>query len=160
MAATRMIQRDQHEQAQCTCWVNHLHIALSEGKEVHHTYTIFENETPIGSVNVCHHYQGIREVSLRIEEPFRKQGYGTEAIREITDKLFREDVYTRRLHAIVRHDDIAFRKALWKAGWVKEGYLREVSDGANGGAHRVVYSATRSDWQEGVQQPIVDPYYF
>jgi ribosomal-protein-alanine N-acetyltransferase len=77
----------------------------------------------------------------------RGKGYGTEAVKIMTDYLFlSKDIVRVQAHTDVRN--VASQKVLEKAGFSKEGTLRKSSFIRGEWRDNFVYSILREEWKE------------
>ncbi|KIL43082.1 GNAT family N-acetyltransferase [Jeotgalibacillus campisalis] len=92
---------------------------------------------------------------LRLENNSRGKGFGSQAVCWITDYIFKLPDNKIRIEAYTRSDHIAMRKTLSKCGFVKEGYLRQSCENADGSvSDSVCYAIIRSDWENKITTPI------
>ncbi|MEQ2528411.1 GNAT family protein [Bacillaceae bacterium CLA-AA-H227] len=97
----------------------------------------------------------IPSFDIRLGSNFRGQGFATEAIRWMIEYLFQLPDKKIRVEAYTRSDNIAMRKTLHKCGFVKEGYLREAWEHADGSvSDMMLYSIIRRDWESRSLTPI------
>jgi aminoglycoside 6'-N-acetyltransferase len=88
---------------------------------------------------------GVWEIGALLAPKHRGQGHGTVAQQLLVDHLF-ETTPAHRLCALTGADNVVEQKALERAGFVREGVLREA--GFLGGQWRdaVVYGLLRREW--------------
>jgi len=67
----------------------------------------------------------------RLVPAVRGRGLGLQVLRAVTDHVFTDHPTARRLEAMTREDNVPMRRALLRAGFVKEAHHRE--SWANGG---------------------------
>ena len=77
----------------------------------------------------------------------RGHGFGREAQRLLTDRLFRERA-ARRVQAETDPHNVPERRALEALGFVNEGVLRRYFEGNGELGDLVMYAMTRADWEE------------
>ena len=77
----------------------------------------------------------------------RGRGYGREAQRLLTDRLFRERA-ARRVQAETDPHNVPERRALEAIGFVNEGVLRRYFAGDGELGDLVMYAMTRDDWED------------
>lgn len=90
---------------------------------------------------------GVRALSLAywVGQPYARQGYMTEALRALLDKLFREDGY-EIVSAAVLSPNIASAALLERLGFVREGSLRSALRWNGVLYDSLLYSLTRQEW--------------
>jgi RimJ/RimL family protein N-acetyltransferase len=77
----------------------------------------------------------------------RYKGYGTLAVRDLTNRLFqRKDL--ARIQATTNEDDKPAQKVLEKAGYQKEGKLRKSALVRGNWRDQYLYSILKDDWKE------------
>jgi RimJ/RimL family protein N-acetyltransferase len=77
----------------------------------------------------------------------RGRGYGTEAQRQLVDRLF-EHERGRRIQAETHPRNTAERRVLERLGFTAEGVLRDYFDAAEDLGDLVMYSLLRREWTE------------
>lgn len=92
---------------------------------------------------------------LRLAEAHRGRGLGREALRALTEHVFRTMPEVRRFEGQTREDNLAMRRVFLHAGWVKEAHYREAwpVDGAEPVAS-VAYAILRRDGEAGTTTPV------
>ena len=82
----------------------------------------------IGTAEMFDYNETIRavEIGYRIGEEFWGQGIAVKAVRAMTGYLFRE-IGINRIQATVLPENIRSKRVLMKAGFQKEGLLRQIS---------------------------------
>lgn len=91
---------------------------------------------------------------LRILSAHRGRGIGLAAVRWIVDRLFARKPGLRRVEAQTRRDNLAMRRVLCRAGFVKEAHYREAWPAADGTLHDGVgYAILRRDRERGGVTP-------
>lgn len=86
---------------------------------------------------------------LRLAEPMRGRGLGTEALRAAIEHIF-TTIPARRFEGQTREDNIAMRRTFLQCGFLKEAHYREgwpVTGGAP--LASVAYAILRRDWETG-----------
>jgi RimJ/RimL family protein N-acetyltransferase len=86
-------------------------------------------------------------IGVSLLPEFRGRGAGSAAQSLLVGYLF-ETTATPRIEAWTDVDNVAERRALEKAGLVREGVLRSTQFRAGGWRDVVVYSVLRTEWQE------------
>jgi RimJ/RimL family protein N-acetyltransferase len=88
------------------------------------------------------------EIGIALLPEFRRQGYGTAAQAVLVEYLF---AYTpvHRIQAVTTAGNVAEEKALERAGFRREGVMREVGLWAGRWADAVMYSVLRDDERPG-----------
>lgn len=92
---------------------------------------------------------------LRISEAYRNKKIGREAVRWMTDYLFRNWPSLQRIEGTTRHDNFAMQRVFLSSGFVKEGHLRGAWQSADGSRHdTLLYAIIRRDWLSGSSTPV------
>lgn len=92
---------------------------------------------------------------IRIADNVREKGFGTKAVKWITDYIFNLPDKKIRIEAHTRSDNLAMRKTLYNCGFVKEGYLRHAWENKDGSvSDSICFAMIRSDWENEVITPI------
>lgn len=118
------------------------------------TYWILENEEKIGVIMIHDISDTIPLFDLRLNAKYRGKGYGVKALRWLQDYLFGEKGKIR-IEGYTRVDNIGMRKCFSKAGFVKEGYLRNAWENEDGTVtDSILYGAIKDDWVLGGTTPI------
>lgn len=113
------------------------------------TWVIERNKVPVGIVRVFDLEDDTPLFDLRISEELRGHGLGGAALRELVDRVFTEH-RVDRLEGTTRQDNIAMRRALVSAGFVKEAHYRRAWPDRDGQMHDSVgYAILRTDWESG-----------
>jgi RimJ/RimL family protein N-acetyltransferase len=91
---------------------------------------------------------------LRLRTSDRGRGLGRLALRALAALAF-DECGKSRVEAHVRADNVAMRRCLRAAGWVKEAHHRRAWPDAEGAMHDcVTYALLRSDWESGTTTPV------
>lgn len=113
-------------------------------------FWILDDEAVVGTVRLFDLEDDTPLFDLRLAESARGQGIGTATVRWLTGRLFESRTQTDRIEATTRADNVGMRKALERAGFVKESHWRRAWPDANGGVHDGVgYGMLRDDWVSG-----------
>ena len=89
---------------------------------------------------------GVFEVGIELyADEDRGRGYGTEAVRQLVDRLFAREG-AERVQASTAAGNTAMRRVLEKLGFVYEGTLRGFMPSGGGRDDYVLYAVTRADW--------------
>jgi RimJ/RimL family protein N-acetyltransferase len=93
---------------------------------------------------------------LRLAEASRGSGLGTQVLRELTAMVFDRFPTISRFEGQTREDNVAMRKVMVSAGFVKEAHYRDgwPVDGAPPKAS-VGYAILRRDWESGTTTTFV-----
>nr|WP_267917762.1 GNAT family protein [Lederbergia citrisecunda] len=119
------------------------------------TYWIENHNEKIGLIIIHDIEDTIPLFDIRLSTKHRGKGFGTNAVRWITDYLFRLPDKKIRIEAYTRSDNIAMRKTLSNCGFVKEGYLRNAWENKDGSvSDSICYAIIRTDWENKEQTPI------
>ena len=87
---------------------------------------------------------------LRIASEHRGQGFGTAAVRWLSDYLFVEYPKLHRIEATTRSDNAAMIAVLERCGYHHEGLLREAWKGRDGSRHdTMLFGLLRREWPGG-----------
>jgi len=96
----------------------------------------------------------IPSFDIRLDSWARGKGIGTKAVKWLTDYIFGLPDKIR-IEAYTRSDNLAMRKTFSKAGYVKEGYLRNAWENNDGTvSDSICYGYMRSDWENNEITPI------
>ncbi|MEB7454815.1 GNAT family N-acetyltransferase [Lysinibacillus sphaericus] len=110
------------------------------------THWILENGKRIGIILIHDISDTIPLFDIRLDENCRGKGYGVRALRWLQEYLF-EVRGKIRIEAYTRVDNIGMRRCFSKAGFVKEGYLRNAWENEDGTVtDSIVYCAIKEDW--------------
>jgi RimJ/RimL family protein N-acetyltransferase len=89
----------------------------------------------------------LMEIGYGVIRSERGKGYGTEAVQIMVDYLFlSKDIF--RIQAVTNAGNKASRKVLEKAGFKKEGTLRETGYVRGERTDAYIYSILRDEWKE------------
>ena len=90
---------------------------------------------------------GVFEIGIELyDDEDRGRGYGTEALRQLVERLFAREG-AGRVQASTAADNTAMRRVLEKLGFVYEGTLRGFMPSDEGRDDYVLYAMTRRDWE-------------
>ena len=93
---------------------------------------------------------GSPRFDLRIASGYRGQGYGTAAVKWLSDHLFVEYPVLHRIEATTRSDNSAMIAILNRCGFHHEGLLREAWRSRDGSRHdTMLFGLLRRDWSSG-----------
>jgi aminoglycoside 6'-N-acetyltransferase len=102
--------------------------------------------TPVGVITHFRvHPHGWTEIGYALVPEERGKGYGTEAIRIMTDYLFLSKAI-ERVQALTAEGNTASRRALEKAGFLREGIIRRSTFVRGGWLDDCIYGVTREGW--------------
>lgn len=121
------------------------------------TFWIENNEEEkVGIVKVYDLKEDIPLFDLRIADRFRGYGYGSRALKKLTQYVFELPEQKIRIEGHTRHDNAAMRKAFERAGFVKEAHLRQAwfLPKENTYYDAVTYGMTREDYLAGTTTPV------
>lgn len=92
---------------------------------------------------------------LRIAEKYREQGYGLQALRLVSEYVFKLPGKIR-LEGHTRQDNVAMRKTFERVGFVKEAHFRKAWYVPKEGEYydAITYGITREDFLSGVKTPV------
>ena len=89
---------------------------------------------------------GVFEVGIELyDDADRGRGYGGDAVRQLTDRLFAREG-AERVQASTAAGNVAMRRVLEKLGFGYEGTLRGFMPAAEGRGDYVMYAVIRGDW--------------
>jgi RimJ/RimL family protein N-acetyltransferase len=89
---------------------------------------------------------GVFEIGIELyDDEARGRGYGTEALRQLLERLFTREA-AERVQASTAVDNTAMRRVLEKLGFRHEGTLRGYMPSDDGREDYVLYALTRGDW--------------
>lgn len=121
------------------------------------TFWIENNENEkVGIVKVYDLQEDVPLFDLRIADHFRGYGYGSRALKKLTQYVFELPEHKIRIEGHTRHDNAAMRKAFERAGFVKEAHLRQAwfLPKENTYYDAVTYGMTREDYEAGTTTPV------
>ncbi|MBS0692016.1 GNAT family N-acetyltransferase, partial [Enterococcus faecalis] len=122
----------------------------ADGRE---TFWIIENEEKVGLLIINDIDDTIPLFDLRLAASARGKGLGVKALKWMQDYLFGEKNKIR-IEGYTRADNIAMRKCFTRAGFVKEGYLRNAWENSDGTvSDTVLYGAIYNDWKNATVTP-------
>jgi hypothetical protein len=81
------------------------------------------------------------------DENIRRQGYGKQAVIELTDRLF-ENKDIARVQATVNENDKVAQKVLERAGYQKEAKLRKAAYVKGKWSNQYLYSILKDEWKK------------
>jgi RimJ/RimL family protein N-acetyltransferase len=114
------------------------------------SYWVIEAGQPVGFVrllDLADVVNGSPLFDLRIAEPWRGRGLGTQAVTWLTAHLFERFASLHRIEATTRADNVAMQRVLDHCGYRLEGQLREAWRNGNGSrADTMIYGVLRPDW--------------
>jgi RimJ/RimL family protein N-acetyltransferase len=127
-------------------------IVRDERRPNHERFAVVVDDRVVGEAQVRHSPPvfptGVFGLGIAIFDPAnRGNGYGREAQRALTDRLFRER-QARRVQAETDPMNVAERRALEAIGFRAEGVLRRYFEGEGELGDLVMYAMTRDDWKE------------
>ncbi|WP_153723193.1 GNAT family N-acetyltransferase [Sporosarcina cascadiensis] len=121
------------------------------------TFWIENNEDEkVGIVKVYDMQEDVPLFDLRIADRYRGYGYGSRALKKLTQYVFELPEEKIRIQGHTRHDNAAMRKAFERAGFVKEAHLRQAwfFPKENTYYDAVTYGMTREDYLGGTTTPV------
>lgn len=134
--------------------------AIEEGgyasDEVRTFWVENEEGEKVGIVKIYDLQEEIPLFDLRIADEFRGYGYGSRALKMVTEYVFQLPEKKIRLEGHTRQDNLAMRKAFERAGFVKEAHLRKAwfFPKENTYYDAVTYGITREDFLAGTTTPV------
>jgi len=118
------------------------------------TFWIQYNNEKIGLIIIHDITDTIPLFDIRLAKNARGKGFGTQAVKWLTDYVFSLPDKKIRLEAYTRHDNLAMRKTLQISGFVKEGYMRKAWENDDGTVmDSVCYAMIRDDWENKTVTP-------
>lgn len=128
-----------------------------ESDEVKTFWVENEEGEKVGMVKIYDLQEDIPLFDLRIADHFRGYGYGSRALKLVTEYVFELPEQKIRIEGHTRQDNLAMRKAFERAGFVKEAHLRKAwfSPKENSYYDAVTYGITREDFEEGKTTPVI-----
>ena len=124
-------------------------IALNAKRTTLSTFAICDPEGPIGSVGLTLRdadYRHSAEIGYWLGRPFWGRGIATTAVKAITTYAF-ETLGLTRLEAHIFARNQASARVLEKAGYRREGYLRNASMKEGEELDNVLYAVLKEDWR-------------
>lgn len=116
----------------------------SNGRE---TFWIITNDQKIGLIIIDDIDDTIPLFDIRLTKTAQGKGIGVQALNWLKDYLFGEKKKIR-IEGYTRADNLPMRKCFTKAGFVKEGYLRNAWENKDGSiSDSVLYAAIFEDWK-------------
>jgi RimJ/RimL family protein N-acetyltransferase len=92
---------------------------------------------------------------LRLRSAYRGRGFGSAAVRWLTDYLFTEFPEIRRIEGHTRRDNLAMQRVLERCGYVREAHYRQSWPSSDGSVHDSFgYAILRQDWLSGDITPV------
>ena len=88
---------------------------------------------------------GVFELGIALLDEHRGRGYGTDAIRALTQHLF-DRLGAERVQASTDVENAAMRRVFAKLGFVEEGVMRGFMPAAGRRADYVLYGVTKAEW--------------
>lgn len=127
-----------------------------ESDEAKTFWLVDDADVQVGMVKIYDLQDDIPLFDLRIAEKWRGLGYGTKALKLISEYVFSLPNNKIRLEGHTRQDNIAMRKTFENAGFVKEAHLRQAWYVPKEDAYydAVTYGITRQDYLEGKTTPV------
>ncbi|KGR82103.1 GNAT family N-acetyltransferase [Lysinibacillus odysseyi] len=117
------------------------------------TFWIIDNGMKVGLLLIHDIDDTIPLFDIRLDEKYRGQGYGMQALKWLQDYLFGTKQKIR-VEGYTRADNLGMRKCFTRAGFVKEGYLRNAWENADGTiSDTVLYGAIKEDWENNRLTP-------
>jgi RimJ/RimL family protein N-acetyltransferase len=115
------------------------------------SFWIIEGDETVGLVTLDDLGDGSPMFDLRIRARHRRRGFGTTAVRWLTEYLFTEFPDILRIEANTRQDNIAMRHTFLSRGYVKEAHYRDAWPSVEDGTvyDGVGYAILRRDWVSG-----------
>jgi [ribosomal protein S5]-alanine N-acetyltransferase len=117
------------------------------------TFWMIDNGIKVGLLMIHDSEDTIPLFDIRLDEKQRGKGYGEKTLKWLQDYLFGTKQKIR-VEGYTRADNIGMRKCFTKAGFIKEGYLRNAWENADGTiSDAVLYGAIKEDWENNVITP-------
>ncbi|MGR6899053.1 GNAT family N-acetyltransferase [Rummeliibacillus sp. BSL5] len=119
-------------------------------------WLVNDEDIQVGMVKIYDLQDDIPLFDLRIGEKWRGHGYGTKALRLVSEYVFSLPGNKIRLEGHTRQDNIAMRKTFENAGFVKEAHLRKAwyVPKEDDYYDAITYGITRQDYLEGKTTPV------
>ena len=119
------------------------------------THWVEKDNENIGLIIIHDITDTIPSFDIRLADNARGKGYGTQAVKWITNYIFSISDNKIRIEAYTRSDNLAMRKTLHNSGFVKEGYLRNAWENKDDSvSDSVCYAMIRTDWENKIVTPI------
>ncbi|WP_025786135.1 GNAT family N-acetyltransferase [Sporosarcina sp. D27] len=118
----------------------------SDGRE---TFWLIDVDKKVGIIVIEDIDDTIPLFDIRLDAKYQGKGYGVKSLKWLQDYLFgkRKKI---RIEGYTRADNHPMRKCFTKAGFVKEGYLRNSWENEGDTvSDTVLYGAIFDDWQSG-----------
>jgi len=128
-----------------------------ESDEVKTLWVENDDNQKVGIVKIYDLQEEVPLFDLRIADQSRGKGYGPQALRLVEEYVFELPERKIRLQGHTRQDNLAMRKTFERAGFVKEGHLRNAwfSPKENTYYDAVTYGITREDFYAGTTTPVI-----
>ncbi|MCM3759027.1 GNAT family N-acetyltransferase [Sporosarcina aquimarina] len=118
----------------------------SDGRE---TFWLIDVDKKVGIIVIDDIDDTIPQFDIRLDAKYQGKGYGVKSLKWLQDYLFGKRGKIR-IEGYTRADNLPMRKCFTKAGFVKEGYLRNSWENECGTvSDTVLYGAIFEDWQAG-----------
>jgi len=92
---------------------------------------------------------------LRLRSAYRGRGFGSAAVRWLTDYIFTEFPEIRRIEGHTRRDNLAMQRVLERCGYVREAHHRQAWPSSDGSVYDSFgYAILRQDWLSGDITPV------
>ena len=92
---------------------------------------------------------------LRLRSAYRGRGFGSAAVRWLTDYIFTEFPEIRRIEGHTRRDNLAMQRVLERCGYVREAHRRQAWPSSDGSVYDSFgYAILRQDWLSGDVTPV------
>ncbi len=124
-------------------------IALNAKQTTLSTFAICDAEGPIGSVGLTLRdadYRHSAEIGYWLGQPFWGRGIATTAVKAATTYAF-ESLALTRIEAHIFARNLASARVLEKAGYHREGYLRNASMKEGEELDNVLYAVLKDEWR-------------
>ncbi|MCE2464725.1 MAG: GNAT family N-acetyltransferase [Dehalococcoidia bacterium] len=124
-------------------------VALQQERDPIDNFAICDTRGPIGSIGLTLRegdLQHSAELGYWLGKPFWGRGIATKAAREVTAYGFR-NLGLLRIDAPVHTDNLASVRVLEKAGYQREGLLRQVELKQDVPMDHFLYAILRNDWR-------------
>jgi RimJ/RimL family protein N-acetyltransferase len=92
---------------------------------------------------------------LRLRSGYRGRGFGSAAVRWLTEYIFTEFPKIRRIEGHTRRDNVAMQHVFQRCGYVREAHHRQAWPSSDGSVHDALgYAILRQDWLSGDITPV------